>query len=447
MQALLEHREELKIRPRQFKELNGFLSGEKKHDLSAEAKNIQKLRQPETVVVVANFYAGLFGGPAYQILKCLTAIKICEELAKHSVDAVPLCWVSADSPAGSVKRSITLMDHQSELHKLQLDDSESIDPLPSRKLSRNQVSALLSRIESIGQETYDPEILEVLKSVFIPGADFSSASARLISNLMSEWGMVVLNGDTPDFESAKTRVLASVFDPPGRVSGMIRKQAAELARAGYEGDPSETAALTFCAQNSLLPILAIVLDPFEVYPYATALPILDYAGLLRPIVWPQSNATLTDSRRRRILSRYDLGLHQLYSGEDAVIEEIRNGIPSRSVDILNGLKSRVDECVLELKTLAPDRKKFAKKSAMCREKILYQLEKLRKHYVEARARREQTVNRQMHKACNLLAPNRRMQERELAGIQIPLRYSRAGLRLLFRKLDISNIGHQLISMD
>jgi hypothetical protein len=117
------------------------------------------------------------------------------------------------------------------------------------------------------------------------------------------------------------------------------------------------------------------------------------------------------------------------------------------VSKLNGLKSKVDECIIELEALAPGRKKFTKKSALCREKILYQLEKLRKNYTDAREKREETVNRQIRKACNLLAPNGRLQDRELAGIHIPLRYSRAGLRSLYAKMEIADNEHQLISMD
>ena len=174
---------------------------------------------------------------------------------------------------------------------------------------------------------------------------------------------------------------------------------------------------------------------------------MDEAGLPSPVVWPQPSVTITDTRRRRILARYNLSLRQLYSGEEEVAGEIGNTIPNSAAEILNDLKSKVDECILELETLAPSRKRFTKKSALCREKILYQLEKIGRHHADARAKREQTVNRQIHKACNLLAPKRRLQERELAGIQIPLRYSRAGLRSLYEKLDISSNTHQLISMD
>ncbi len=447
LQVLLEHKREPGIRSRQSDELFRFLTDGKLNDSAAALKNIQKLRQPEAVIVLTNFYVSLFGGPAFQILKCLTAIKVCEELAEHSIEAVPLCWVSAESPAEFAGRSITLLDHKSELHTLKLNDSESTDHLSSSRSLWNQVSEFLSKIEAIGQGAYDAEILRDLKSIFVPEADFASTSARLISSLTSEWGMLVLNAGAPDYESAKAKALARIVDPPGRMRAVIQKQAAESAMAGFELDPSEAVVRTFCVQNSLLPVLGIVLDPFELCSCVAALPVLAEAGLPRPVVWPQPNVTITDSRRNRILTRYNLGIRQLYSGEEEVTKEIRNSIPCSAVEILGDLKSKVDECILELESLAPNRKKFIKKSVLCGEKILYQLEKLRKHYADACTKREQTVNRQMHKACNLLAPNRRLQERELAGILIPLRYSRAGLRSLYEKLDISKIGHQIISMD
>jgi hypothetical protein len=57
------------------------------------------------------------------------------------------------------------------------------------------------------------------------------------------------------------------------------------------------------------------------------------------------------------------------------------------------------------------------------------------------------VRRQISRTCNALAPNGRIQERELGGIQMLLRYSCAALRPLYEKLDILSREHQLIAMD
>ena len=107
------------------------------------------------------------------------------------------------------------------------------------------------------------------------------------------------------------------------------------------------------------------------------------------------------------------------------------------------METRIDD----LKAIDPSGKELMKKAFSHRKRILYQLEKLHRLCAAAHIRKEHAVSRQIHRVCSLLAPNRRLQENELAGVQIPLRYSRAGLRLLYEKLNVMMNEHQLISMD
>ena len=100
LQDLLERRKGLKARPAQGAGLLPFPAAGKGQDSAPVLKNIQRLGRPETVAVVTNFYAGLFGGAVYQVLKCLAAIRICEELEKQGVEAVPVCWFSPQPPPG-----------------------------------------------------------------------------------------------------------------------------------------------------------------------------------------------------------------------------------------------------------------------------------------------------------------------------------------------------------
>jgi uncharacterized protein YllA (UPF0747 family) len=416
-------------------------------DSSRALEGIQRLRQSQSGVVIVNFCGSLFGGPMSQVLKCLTAIKVCEELETRGISALPLCWVGVADPANFPKGSVTLLDREMELHRLHLRDSETTGFLPAEPLPANRVSALLSQIEELGRGAFDAETLETLRVAFVVEATVSSASAHLMSDLMEPWGMVVLDADAPEFEAIREEALAQVPDEVRNFGSLVQEQTAVLNNAGYFGEFSESFALDFLAQNSMLPVLAHVIDPMEVYSYAAALPVLDSAGLPRPLFWPRASASIIDARSRRILHRHKLHLHRLFSGEAEVINEILNGVPRSASGILNDLKREVESRIAELKAIDPSGKEFMKKAFSYREKIIYQLEKLHKMCAAAHIRKEHAVTRQIHRACSLLAPNQRPQERELAGIQIPLRYSRAGLQLLYAKLDILINEHQLIPMD
>jgi uncharacterized protein YllA (UPF0747 family) len=319
--------------------------------------------------------------------------------------------------------SIQLLDKESELHCLRLQKSETIDFASGAPLPQKQVEALLLQIEDFGQGLFDHDALDMIRSAFVAGSTLSSASANLLSVLMKEWGMVVLN-------AAELSIPSSVAQTQETTQG-----------------EAESYDAPFLAQNLVIPAIACVVDPYEMQMYARMMPYFDEYGLPRPMAWPQFSATMLDARSRRIIERYNLSLNQLYSGEEAIVAKIRDDMPSSTFEKLEYLKSETAKRMALIQALRPHSARFAKSANACTEKIIYQTQKLLDHCLNARKRHEPVTRRQIHKLCNRLAPNGRMQESELGGIQIPLRYSISGLRSLYEKLDIMNFEHQLISMD
>ncbi len=409
-------------------------------------ENLRRLKQPDSVVVVTNLYLSLLGGPVFQLMKCLTSIKLCEELAKRKITAVPVCWISRAAPSDFSRWSVRLLDSELELHFLQLQQSESADIDSHQPMPFAQISAILSQIETLGRGTFDAETLGILRAEFVPGMTYSSAFAHLIAALLKEWGMIVLDPEAPALKPALNGVLAPVRNQIERTLPLHRKEASKLAGAGYVEASSDNVPASLI-QCLMMPVIACVIDPHELHSYATELPIFDEIGLPRPMIWPQSSVTIVDARSRRILERYNLGVHHLYAGEEEAIKRIRETIPSSAPGKLERLKIDVERRIAEIMNLDSAGNEFASAANSCKEKITYQIEKLREQFGTAVNRKEQAVSRQIHKACNWLAPNRHTQERELAGIQIPLRYSRAGIRFLYEKLDILKLKHQLIPMD
>ena len=408
IEAMAANSGEIRTRAAVNEELIRYLSAQGKTPRLVE--NIQRLKQPDSVLVVAAVTAALFGGPAAQILKCLTAIRACEELTKVSVNAVPVCWIGTVSP-GFDQWSATLIDAESELHLLNVSPGELVP---------GSIANVISRVSDFGRGSFDPETLQSLGAAFIPGNSFSSATARLFSSLMKDLGIIALDADAPE-----VRRVVSGMIPPAKIVG-----------------PSPHLLI-----SSVLPVLAFVVDPLEVQSLAQALTAFDEAGLPRPSAWPRASATLGDVKSRRALGRYRLDLTQLFPGEEEVVRGIRDALPRSGLAKLDGIKPDVEKRVAELKSFWGGERRSSGRADSCKGKILYQLDKLRNHFEAALEVKEQTAGRRIHRLCNLLAPNGRLQEWELAGIQVPLSYSRTGLRSLYDKLDIRAFEHQLIWMD
>ena len=374
-------------------------------------ENLQRLQQPESVVVLTNFCPSLFGGPAFQLFKCLTAIKVCEELARHKLQAVPVCWISGEMPRAFSRWSTRILNNESEICSLDLEHQELSDRLPGGK-----IEALLALIEESGRGNYDTEVLEILRSSFSPETTLAGACARLVAALMKEWGLIVLDPHSLDLEDAGGAAMLSALPASG-------------------------------LQCSLLPVIATIIDPFEVDVFAGAQSFLRDRNLVGPMAWPQASATVLDSRSRRILDRYGLDLKRLYAGADAIITGILDAMPRGASEKLGKLKLETEERIAALNTLRPADGTLCGVADSERDKIVFQLDRLKGNFEAACKRKEEMVRRQISKTCNSLAPNGRIQERELGGIQMLLRYSCAALRPLYEKLDILSLEHQLIDMD
>jgi uncharacterized protein YllA (UPF0747 family) len=380
------------------------------------SENIQRLNQPEAVVVLMQVSAGFFGGSAGQILKCLTGIKVCERLKEHSINAVPVAWVNPSPPQAFSKWSINLVDDDGQIHSLGIFPNDRVPDLAIE---------LLSQVSAIGRGVFDIEVLDILQTAFIPGRSFSSATAHFYSALMKDWGMIVLDPTAAALQPAVNEALARVRIP---------------------AVPFPEDGITWqLAMNTALPVLACVVDPVELGSLA-ALPDFEDFGLPRLLAWPRVSATIGDVRSRRTLDRYHLDLSQLYSGEAAVLRSLNEALPRAGLMKLEGAKSAVEATILELKSLVPEGSEISVAADSCREKVCYQLMRIRNNFEAALDTKVQTASRRIRNACNLLAPNQRLQENELAAVQIPLRYSRAGLQTLWERLDILNFEHQLIWM-
>jgi uncharacterized protein YllA (UPF0747 family) len=387
--------------------------------ICAVAESVGKARIPNrnlpmesgSVAVVVNLYRSLFGGPASQILKCLTAIKVCEELKQQGIAASPVCWIHSESPYGSSPYILYLLDRNFETHRFAFEDA----------LPLNQIAEILAEIERIGAGSFDKETLELLKSSFDACETLASGNVQWIASLMKEWGMIVLNSESPEIQKAWNEAKTTVFNQQDCIRSV--------------------------RQSRVLPVVAFVVDSQEIYEFAKAAPVYEALHMAQPIIWPRCSATIANSRCRRTLERYQINFSQLFDGEAGVMEYVKKSIANEAPEILRKLKSEAETCLWEASLLESQDKKFSKIRDRCREKILYQLEKLHRHAAGALIIKEQTAMRKVHRACNFLAPNRHLQETELAGIQIPLRYGRAGLRALYEKLDIRNLEHQIIELE
>lgn len=452
LQSLHAHLGRLKQNTSEKKRLTRLLYEEATSSDRA-LKNIQYLEQHDAVAVIANIEPDLLGGTISQFLKCLTAVKICNVLAAHAISAVPVCWIHTPVRIKTVQNGPVRMPGADwDLHRLYLQMPES-ELVSSSVLSGpatpfNHISELIAGIEEIGGGLFDSEILDVLKKAYSSNAGPSQSCTRIFSDLLDEWGMIVIDSQSAGFRSAINEVTAP---PPDRAGQM------EFSATGSDGfaqgaDSSSTSApdpqQSWFLQNRMLPVFASVLGPAELDSFIEACSVMESRGMVSPIAWPVSSATLIDAGSRRILNKYRLSFQDLFAGEAAVLEDLKNQIPRSSFAAkLDLLESDIAQCMDTFNDLASEDKGFRKTREDCRKRILFQIGKTRRRVEETGIQKDQVMERQIHRVCCFLAPDGAKQECGLTGIYLPLRYSRTILSFLYESLDIMKFEHQLIYMD
>jgi uncharacterized protein YllA (UPF0747 family) len=403
-------------------------------------ENMDPLRQPGAVAVIANIRACLFGGSASQLIKCLAAAKICDVLRLRDIPAVPIIWIHPLAPNDASDISVNILDSDAELHRLFLNCSGGVLP--------DTVLELLSCIRDLRREPVNPEIMSILQEAYTPGTTLSQATARLFSILMNTWHPVVVDSQSADMEALMAEAIDSLQGRDDSILDRLGEQDSGLAKAGYAlpAELENGRVPMLLVQSSLFRVLAVMLDPDELFSFARALPVLDMLGAPQPLAWPAACATILDARSRRTLEKYHLHFEDLFFGEEEVTRKIAQALPHTVPDKLDNLAQEIDREMARL-DISGFEADLLKTRDDCKEKALYQLGKLRDHFQAVLRQKRETVQRQVHRACNALAPHGRSQGREIAGVHFLLRYSQSLLRSLYNELDVMSVEHQLIRMD
>ena len=342
---------------------------------------------PGSVAVLTNFYAGLFGGPFSQLLKCLAAVKICEEYKKRGTTAVPVCLVCQDVPSGFSPGEINLADRNFRLHCLKAGSFEEIE-----------------KIFPDG----DREALSALKEAFIPNKNFVSSCVQWLKYLMKDYGVTILEYNT-------------------------------FMMHGYSGGSEN--------QSPALPVAAFVADSAEITKYdETPLKKDDVSKLLVRLC---PDVTISNARCLKTLKRYGLDFARLFDGNDRVMdyvrETLRSDVPGRLQILRDETGAVFDEMENTDFAAGSERSGRIRKARAAR--IIYQLEKIQRHSRAALANKEKAAENRIGKACDFLAPLGRRQQDVLGGAQIPVSYGLAGLRALYNSLEVTTPNRQLIEMN
>jgi len=464
-------------------------------------ENIRRLGDSSCLAVVTGQQVGLFTGPSYTIYKALTAIKYAETLTQTGLPAVPVFWMASEDHDWAEIDHVELPDAEGNLKEIQYPADSAWAGAPVGTLPIGSVMEE-SRGEFIGAfppSEFKDALGEMLGRHYTTGKTFAQAFGGVLAELFRPWGLIVIDPSDFRFKQLAAPLFKRVLSEATLLGQQIRSQGALIESSGYScqviveddalplfliekgkrrllmkqgelfrlkgeeisfsldelllrlsrspGDFSPNVLLRPLYQDRLLPVVAYVGGPAEISYFAQVAALYRWSGQPMPAICPRVSYTLIERKIQRVLEKYQLSLPDFFPGLESCLKKVIEGsVGIHSAQALeeaeNQMARILDDLQPALQAVDPTLVEALKNS---RGKILYQISNLRTRFVNAHARQNEALTRQLARAFQLLYPDKNFQERQINFFYFLSRYGVGLLNSLFHEVDLTSGAHRILA--
>lgn len=363
--------------------VNALISYNKKHNPSQKTlEQIERLKAPESVVVVGGQQAGLFTGPIYTVNKILSILveakSVEESLAKP---VIPIFWIAGeDHDIDEVNH--TFFSDGRQAKKIKISERNDLkQPVSERIIGQEEAmeavkEAFLFLPETQNTSSLYNKLIEDIRN----GISYSDWCAKILHRLFSDTGLVLMDAADPEIREIEHPYFYEFIQKNDKIRASFIEQAQSMKEQGY-GEPisidQENAHLFFhegkqrfllerseegeywekdgsrhwtekqmleevgtgklalsnnvvtrpVMQDMLLPVHTFIAGPGELKYWGTLKQVFHSFDRRMPLVKPRYHITLLSRKSEKTLQTYDLQPKKItLDGTERVREElISNG--------------------------------------------------------------------------------------------------------------------------
>lgn len=197
--------------------------------------NIERLKDPESVVVVGGQQAGVLSGPMYSINKVISILQLARQQEKKlNIPVIPVFWIAGE-------------DHDfDEINHIYLPSGQKMKKhtMPQRVKQKKSVSEI--EINQADAERWLHDIFVELdetvftKSLYTSVCDCLKKSttyvdffARFIFMLMKDEGLVLLDSNHPEIRCLESDYFKQLIEQQSNIASGVFTQLQNLKKQGY----------------------------------------------------------------------------------------------------------------------------------------------------------------------------------------------------------------------
>src|SRR5216683_7493845 len=459
----------------------------------AAMSNLEKLERG-AVAVVSGQQVGLFGGPAYAVYKALTAIRLAQELTEAGIEAVPIFWMATEDHDLDEVRHVTWFDSGKQV-RFELPADAVSRPVGNVQLGpgvEENVNKAVGLLSGPASET----VSEILEQSYRADETYGSAFGKLFARLFAEQGLILLDPLDARLHRIAAPLYKKALENRDEMNERLLQRGKELEGAGYDVQVKVTARSTLLftirdgvrqpvaasnahfksgeatwtreealrlvdsspemfsanalfrpvVQDYLLPTAAYLGGPAEIAYFAQSSVIYEQLLGRMPVILPRAGFTIIDAKAEKLLQKYGLCIENLWAGPQELRRKMESvAVPPALAENFDRDKTQTENTLAELgaqiEKLDPT---LAGAVSTARNKIGFQLEKLRRKTGRALDQKSGLLADHEQFLENLLYPNKSLQSRELCFLPFLARWGMEGLSELQKLSDGETLGEHRI---
>ncbi len=452
---------------------------------AATQRNLERL-EGEAVAVVSGQQVGLLGGPAYAFYKALSAIRIAEELSEAGIPAVPVFWMATEDHDLDEVRHVSWIKG-GKLTRFELPAGET----PGRPVGRVKLGSAMEEIAKTATELLggpgSQVVAQILQESYGPEETYGSAFGKLFARVFADYGLILLDPLDARLHRIAAPVYRKALEDRDALTEKLLQRSRELEGAGFDAQVkvSESSTLLFRFQDGLRqPIVAanggagsakfksgaaswtpeealrlVDAEPENFSPNALLRPVVQdfllptaafsagpaeisylaqsevvYRHILgrMPVLLPRADFTVLDAKADKLLQKYQLCIENIWAGAQELRRRMELvSLPKTLADDFDRKKTLIETTLREL---GEDIQKLDATLAgavdTAREKMKFQLDKLREKTGRALDERAGVIGEHLEFLESLVYPNKALQARELCLLPFLAQWSLDGLKEL-----------------
>jgi bacillithiol biosynthesis cysteine-adding enzyme BshC len=463
-------------------------------------RNIERLSEPDSVAIVTGQQAGLFTGPVFTFHKAITVLRCCDELQQQGIKAVPVFWINSEDHDFDEVNHCGVVGRDGSWVEVQYTaNSEDAGRPISEILLNNTIGQTIEGfLAALPPSEFAPQIEADLRASYVEGARFVDGFARLLARVFSGSGLILFDPSDARLKPVVADLFRQTIVRQQELSLVLSEQTEKLTRLGHRPQihVSADGALVFMIENgkrravvhqsdgfslkggeavftedelaariveqpslfspnvalrpvvqdTLLPTLAYIGGPNEIAYFAQLKPLYETFGKIQPLLLPRASLTLIEQRYAKTMEKYDLTFQDLFAGVEAVLEKAAERTMNEGGVVVidearDAIKAEMERVRRVLAELDPTLGNAASKAE---EAMAHHVEKLRKSYLDARARRDQIMSDHIRRLAQVLYPNKNLQEREVNAFYFFARYGYGLIERLRDAIEVGSGDHRLL---